>query len=277
MLEQLRREGEAVLLLHGHAVGEGDVAHVLDAAADRDVVHAGRDQRRGEVDGLLRRAALTVDRRRRRLDREPSLEPGVAPDVQTLLTELLDTPRDHVLDLRGVDPGPVDQLLVRGGEERRGMRALVVALLLVAAADRGPGRLDDHYLATLEVAVARHAGSASVRSDQWLQMSLPDWLTGESTSPGLLVWQRGAGGDEEPDRHRHAGEQHGRQNHRLQHRHAVRARSLVAQALLPGRQVLAGKPARPSDADIEAVEPSEDPRHRADRQNDAGEDHEVGA
>ena len=42
-----------------------DVAHVLDARADHDVVDAGGDQRGGEVDRLLGRAALAVDRRRR--------------------------------------------------------------------------------------------------------------------------------------------------------------------------------------------------------------------
>ena len=57
--------------------------------ADHDVVHAGGDQRGGEVDGLLGRAALAVDRRGRRLDRQPGLQPGVAADVEPLLAELL--------------------------------------------------------------------------------------------------------------------------------------------------------------------------------------------
>ena len=54
-----------------------------------DVVDAGRDQRRGEVDRLLGGAALAVDRRRRGLDRQAGLEPGVAADVDALLAELL--------------------------------------------------------------------------------------------------------------------------------------------------------------------------------------------
>ena len=76
---------------------------MLDARADGHVVHAGGDQRGGEVHGLLGRAALAVDRGRGRLDRQPGLEPGVAADVEHLLAELLDAAGDDVLDLGGVD------------------------------------------------------------------------------------------------------------------------------------------------------------------------------
>ena len=55
-----------------------------------DVVDAGGDLRSGEVDRLLGGAALEVDRRCRRLDREALLQPGVAADVQPLRAELLD-------------------------------------------------------------------------------------------------------------------------------------------------------------------------------------------
>ena len=103
LLHQLGREREAELLLGLHAGRERQVAHVLDAAADDDVVDAGGDQRGGEVDGLLGRAALAVDRRRRRLDREALLQPGVARDVEGLLAELLHAAGDDVLDLAGVD------------------------------------------------------------------------------------------------------------------------------------------------------------------------------
>ncbi len=126
-----------------HAVAEGDVAHVLDAAADDDVVDAGGDERRGEVHGLLRGAALAVDGGGGRLDRKAGLEPGVAADVHALLAELLDAARDDVLDLGGVDARALDDLGVGLGEERRGMDVLVDALLLMAAPDGGANRFDD--------------------------------------------------------------------------------------------------------------------------------------
>ena len=55
---------------------------MLDAGADGDVVDAGGDQRGGEVDGLVGGAALPVDRRRRGLDRQAGLEPGVAAGLE---------------------------------------------------------------------------------------------------------------------------------------------------------------------------------------------------
>ena len=87
-------------------------------------------------------------RGRRRLDRQPGLEPGVAADVDRLLAELLHAAGDDVLDLGGIDPGALDHLGVGLREQGRGVGVLVVALLLVPAADRGPHRLDDHYLAS---------------------------------------------------------------------------------------------------------------------------------
>ncbi len=108
----------------------------------------GSDQRRGEVDGLLGGAALAIDRGRGRLDRQAGLEPGVAADVDRLLAELLHAAGDDVLDLRGIDSRALDQLRIGVGEQGRGMGVLVIALLLVPAADRGPHRLDDHYFAS---------------------------------------------------------------------------------------------------------------------------------
>jgi hypothetical protein len=48
------------------------VAHVLDPAADGDVMDAGGDEGGREVDGLLCRAALAVDGRGGSLDRSPA-------------------------------------------------------------------------------------------------------------------------------------------------------------------------------------------------------------
>jgi hypothetical protein len=157
-LQQLRREGHAVLLHDLGGVGEGDVAHVLDPPSDRHVVDAGGDQSGAEVDRLLGGAALAVDGGRRGLDREARLEPGVATDVDALLAELLRAAGDHVTYLGGLDPGPLDQLRVALGQQVRGMGLLVIALLLVAAPDRSADCLDDYDLAALEVAVAAHAG-----------------------------------------------------------------------------------------------------------------------
>ena len=157
-LHQRRGEGEAVLLHDLGGVGEGDVAHVLDAAADDDVMDAGGDQRGAEVDGLLCRAALAVDGGGGRLDREPGLEPGVARDVDALLTELLHTAGDDVLDLGAVDTGPLDDLVVSLREQARRVDVLVITLLLVPASDRQPGGLHDHYLASTELSVLSHLG-----------------------------------------------------------------------------------------------------------------------
>ena len=126
---------------------------MLDAAGDDDVVDAGGDQGRGEVDRLLAGAALAVDGGRRRLDRQAGLEPGVAGDVDPLLAELLHAAGDDVLDLGRVDPGALDQLGVGLGEQVGGVDVLVVALLLVPAPDRRAHRLDDHDLAAPELAV----------------------------------------------------------------------------------------------------------------------------
>jgi hypothetical protein len=128
------------------------VAHVLDARADHHVVHAGRDQRRAEVDRLLGRAALAVHRGGRRLDRQTRLQPGVATDVEALLADLLDAAGDHVLDERRLDPGALDHLGVRFREQRVRVRLAVEALLRVPAPDRRPNCLDDDDVPTVSVA-----------------------------------------------------------------------------------------------------------------------------
>ncbi len=127
----------------------GQVAHVLHAAADHRVVHAGGDQRGGEVDGLLGGAALAIDRGGGGLDRQALLQPGVAGDVEGLLAELLHAAGHDVFDLGGVDPGAGDHLAVALAQQRVGVGVLVVALLLVPTPDRGAHRLDDHDLTAL--------------------------------------------------------------------------------------------------------------------------------
>ena len=124
---------------------------MLDARADRGVVYAGGDQRGGEVHGLLRRSALAVDGRGRRLDRQAGLEPRVAADVEHLLAVLLHAAGDDVLDLLGGDAGALDDRLVGLAEQLVRVRVLVVALLGMAASDRRAGGLDDHDLAAVSV------------------------------------------------------------------------------------------------------------------------------
>ena len=163
MLEQLGRPGRADVVDPLEADAHRDVAHVLDARADRGVVDAGGDQGGGEVDGLLGGAALAVDRRGGRLDRQTGLEPGVAADVEHLLAVLLDTAGDDVLDLRGVDAGALDHLGVGLAEQLVGVGVLVVALLRMPAPDRRPNCLDDDYLTPVAVS---HSGKPTRLTDQ---------------------------------------------------------------------------------------------------------------
>src|SRR4051794_30820201 len=117
--------------------------------SDDAVVRPRRDERGGEIDGLLRGAALPIDRGRGGLHRQPGLQPGGARDVGPLLAELLDAPGHDVLDLGGVDPRACDELRVREREECRGMHVLQGALLWMPTADGRPDRLDDHDVTTL--------------------------------------------------------------------------------------------------------------------------------
>jgi hypothetical protein len=139
------------------------VAHVLDARADDGVVHPGRDQRGAEVDRLLRGAALAVDRRGGRLDRQAGLQPGVAADVEALLAVLLHAPCDHIVDGPGGDAGALDDLRVALRQELVRVDVRVDALLRMTAPDRRADRLDDDDLAT----VALMHGGAFRPSFEW--------------------------------------------------------------------------------------------------------------
>jgi hypothetical protein len=153
---QLGREREPVLLLDLHRRGKRQLAHVLDPAADDDVVDAAGDLRGGEVDGLLGGTALKIDRCRGGLDRETLLQPGIAANVQTLGPELSDAARDHILDLSGIDVRALDDRAVGRAEKLVGMGFLVVALLDVAAPDRRPGGFNNDDLATIAIAIRGH-------------------------------------------------------------------------------------------------------------------------
>ena len=80
-----------------------DPAHHLDATGNHHVVGAGDDALRREVDRLLGRAALAVERDTRRGLRQAGREPRMAGDVRSLLADLQHTPGDDVLDQHGID------------------------------------------------------------------------------------------------------------------------------------------------------------------------------
>src|SRR6059036_3221549 len=104
-LEQLRREWRTHVVDPLVGDEQRDVPHVLDTAADDEVVDAARDERGREVDCLLPRTAL------------------------------LDATRDHVLDRSRVDTGAVEQLDERRTEERVRVDVLVVATLRMTPPD----------------------------------------------------------------------------------------------------------------------------------------------
>ena len=98
--------------------GQRDPAHDLDAAGDDQVVVARGHPGRAEVDGLLGRAALAVDRRGGHALGQPGGDPAVAGDVGALLAHLAHASADDVVDALGVDAGPLEQR--RQGERRGG-------------------------------------------------------------------------------------------------------------------------------------------------------------
>ena len=94
--------------------------HSTPAAID-DVVGACDHALGGEVERLLRRAALAVDRRRRDGLGEAGREDGVAADVHGLITDLHDTAHDHVVDECRVEVVAGDERFQHLGREVGGM------------------------------------------------------------------------------------------------------------------------------------------------------------
>ena len=102
-----QRRGEA----HRHP------RHRLDAGGDHDVHGAGHHRLRGEMQRLLRRAALPVDRGAGHAFRQLRGHDGVARDVVGLLAGLHHAAHDDVFDLRGIGAGALDQRVQHGGGE----------------------------------------------------------------------------------------------------------------------------------------------------------------
>jgi hypothetical protein len=69
-----------------------------------------------EVVGLLRAAALAVDRRRADVLGQSGGEPADAGDVVRLLAELRDAPADDLLDVARIDAGLLDESLLNGAQ-----------------------------------------------------------------------------------------------------------------------------------------------------------------
>jgi hypothetical protein len=118
-------------------------AHRLDAGGDDDVVGARDHALRGEVQRLLARPTLPIDRRPADGLGKAGGERGVTADVQALLADLAHASHDHVLDDGGIDA----RLLDEGAERLRGEVDGVDGIErsgLLASPERGPHGFDDH-------------------------------------------------------------------------------------------------------------------------------------
>ena len=94
---------------------------------------------RGEVDRLLRRAALAVDGDAGHALGQPRRQPRRTRDVEGLRADLADAAHDHVVDRLGVDPGTLRSSSARA---RRG-RPDAPPPAHPSPADRGTDRPDD--------------------------------------------------------------------------------------------------------------------------------------
>jgi hypothetical protein len=106
-----------------HVHAETHSAHGLDAAGDAHVDGTRRHQPGEEVVRLLGGAALAVHRGGRRLEGQAGAQPGVAGDVRGLLPGLGDAATDDLLHVGRVDPRPLDDLDLSGGEDVGGVHA----------------------------------------------------------------------------------------------------------------------------------------------------------
>ena len=140
-----RAERESVLSID-HRRPHRNPRHQLDAGRDRDVIGAGDHPLRGEVDRLLARPALAVDRRAGDLLRPAGGEHGVTPDVDALLADLHHAPHDDVVDVGRIDSGPIDDRVERrGGQVDR----VMVREHAIALSERRPHGADDDGARTL--------------------------------------------------------------------------------------------------------------------------------
>ena len=111
--------------------------HRFDAGGDHDVHGAGHHGLRREMQRLLRRAALPVDRGGGHALRQLRGHHGVARDVVGLLAGLHHAAHDHVFDLGGIGAGAIDQRIQHGGGEIGRMPAGETSPLAAARGARG--------------------------------------------------------------------------------------------------------------------------------------------
>ncbi len=133
-----RPEGEPVV---AHDRGaHGRVGHGLDPGGHDHVVGAGHDALGGEVQRLLRGAALAVDGGGGHRLGPAGGQHGVAADVERLLGDLHDAAHDHVVHQGGVELVALGHGLEGLGGQVDGMP---VAQLAVALAAGRPDGIDD--------------------------------------------------------------------------------------------------------------------------------------
>ncbi len=136
------RAGDAVRPLLPTQVGQQrHLRHDLDPAGEAGRDLAGGDLRGQQVHGLLRRAALRVDRGDAGLPGQPRVQPGVAADVPALLPGLRHAAGEDLLDLPRFDAGALDGGGQHVREDGLGLQAGEHAVPL---AERRPHGLDDH-------------------------------------------------------------------------------------------------------------------------------------
>ena len=131
-------------------------AHHLDAGRDDDVVRAGDHALRGEVRGLLARAALAIDRDSGHALVEAGGEQRVARHVAALLAGLADASHQHVVDLHRLQAVALEQGAQHVGEQIGGVGLREGAARLALA---GCGSHDIHDYCVVHVTPR----SASVR------------------------------------------------------------------------------------------------------------------
>ena len=114
--------------------------HALDARRDHHVLRARHHRLRRELDRLLRRAALAVDRHGGHALGQLRRQHRAAADLEALLAALADAAHDDVLDRRRVDAGAVDD---RVEHLARHVGRVPARQLAAALAARGADRFDD--------------------------------------------------------------------------------------------------------------------------------------